>query len=181
MLIRKTLVGLTGDADANITYESVAYNGRLSAWAERQCRLFVGLIGVGPKTTMSWLQSIKRALSTEPEALAPLRLTEAGFSAGSSINVSWASIAQVRAFKLDLVTTDEVRFLFDLSSGSAVEISEEQPGFDVVLCEAQVQFPSLVGWQGKIIQPAFGRNDTTLYQRSVQLGAQADGLRPPLS
>ena len=54
-LIRKILVGLTGDADANITYESVDCNGRLSAWAERQCRLCVGLISVG---FFRWQQSV---------------------------------------------------------------------------------------------------------------------------
>lgn len=127
---------------------------------------------------MSWLRSIKRVFSPEPEPLSPLLLTEAGFST-RGINVSWESVEQIRAFKLDRVTIDEVHFLFGLSSGGAVEISEEQPGFDAVLHEVQVQFPALVGWQSQIIQPAFARNDTILYQRPVQLGAQPDVAEKP--
>jgi len=65
VLIRKTLVGLTGDADANITYESVDCNGRLSAWAERQCRLCVGLIGVGRNS----MNTITLYRPTGPEEL----------------------------------------------------------------------------------------------------------------
>lgn len=116
-----------------------------------------------------------RAKPPEP----PITLTPSGFLAGASrgpaTEVHWQSIAEVRAFKLDLLTWDEVRFIFILSSGTAVEISEEQPGFEAMLTEAMKHMPSLVDWQSSIIKPAFARNETVLFQRQAQQGIQPDG------
>ena len=128
---------------------------------------------------MSLFQSIKRKLLPQPEVPESLLLTEARFTS-CGINVPWVCVEQVKAFKLDLGTTDEVWFVFVLSSGTTVEISEEQPGFDVVLNEAQHHLPSLSGWQSKVIKPAFKRNEATLFQRSVQLGAQPEVMVPPV-
>lgn len=109
----------------------------------------------------------------------PIVLTASGFLAGASrgpaTEVHWTSIEEVRAFKLDLLTWDEVRFIFVLTSGVVIEVSEEQPGFEAMLVEATRHMPSLSSWRASIIKPAFARNETVLFQRQAQPGIQPDG------
>lgn len=131
---------------------------------------------------MKLFRSIKRKVTerlSPPKP--PIVLTEAGFLVGvpngTTTEILWSDIEQVRAFKLDLFTWDEVRFVFLMSSGVALEVSEEQPGFAGMLAAAQVHFPSLVGWQTQVIKPAFARNETTLYQRKAQLCTEWDVAR----
>jgi hypothetical protein len=106
----------------------------------------------------------------------PITITEDGFTTLGT-EVRWADVEQIRAFKLDLLTVDEVRFLFVLLSGRAVEISEEQPGFEAAIASAKVHFPSLSGWQDHIIKPAFAINDTVLFQRSGPTSSSTGSAR----
>ena len=119
---------------------------------------------------MGFLKSLKLKLAQRanpPEP--PIILTELGFlagaSAGSATEVHWQNVKEVRAFKLDLLTTDEVRFVFSLADGTAVEVSEEQPGFESMLAEAMHRMPSIRDWQSAIIKPPFARNETILFPR----------------
>ncbi len=119
---------------------------------------------------MSLLNSIKMFFARgEPPEFPPIILTEAGFSFlgvdGKVTELRWVNVAQIRALKLDLLAFDEVRFVFALSSGGAVEISEEQTGFDAAISIATHHFPSIAGWRHKIIAPAFARNETVLFDR----------------
>ncbi len=93
-----------------------------------------------------------------------IALASDGFCAGRE-RMRWAEVVQVRAFKIDLLTVDEVRFVFVSNSGLAIEISEEQAGFDALLSAAMIYLPSLSGWQRRIVAPAFARNETVLFQR----------------
>ena len=72
---------------------------------------------------------------------------------------------EVSAYKLDLMTIDEVRFDFTLLDGTVVTVSEEQSAFRAVVDSAQTEFPGVAGWRNRIIKPAFARNETVLYRR----------------
>jgi hypothetical protein len=113
---------------------------------------------------MKVLASVRRLLARRKPAEPPITLTSEGFSCEGS-EVRWSEIVQVRALKLDLLTWDEVRFVFGLSSGGAFEVSEEQPGFEALMSAVVAHFPSVADWQDQIIKPAFARNETVLYQK----------------
>lgn len=117
---------------------------------------------------MSLLSSIKTFFARgEPPKFPPIILTEAGFSFlgidSKAIELRWVNVVQIRALKLDLLAFDEVRFIFALSSGEVVEISEEQAGFEAAISTAADHFPSIAGWRHKIIAPAFARNERVLF------------------
>jgi hypothetical protein len=92
-------------------------------------------------------------------------LTKTGFRIGDS-EFDWNSVMTIRVFKLDLVTWDEIRFSFNLASGRTLEVSEEQPGFSEFVAELERRYPAAGGWQAKVVQPAFARNEVVLWQRS---------------
>ena len=81
-------------------------------------------------------------------------LTPEGFTTSGQF-VSWSEIQEISAYKLDLLVTDEVRFIFSLDSCDKFEISEEQEGFSSLVAALTEQFPSIIGWQSKVILPAF--------------------------
>jgi len=76
----------------------------------------------------------------------------------------WSEILEIRAFKRDLFTVDQVRFTF-LMNGQWADVWEEQPGFTELVTQLETRFPSVVGWESKIMHPAFARNETVLYKR----------------
>ena len=78
--------------------------------------------------------------------------------------VSWSDIVEIRAYKLDLLTTDEVRFAFSLRDGTVNEVSEEQPGFDEFMAALKSRFPAVEGWEERVVKPAFGASETILYR-----------------
>jgi hypothetical protein len=85
-----------------------------------------------------------------------------GFTFGDQV-IDWSDVNEISALKLDLLTTDEIRIVFGLRSGSFVEVSEEQLGFDALDSAMQTRFPSTHGWFAQVSQPAFARNETILY------------------
>ncbi len=86
---------------------------------------------------------------------------------GATLRFVWQGIREIRAYKLDLLTYDEVRFAFDMD-GWWGQVSEDQPGFEELLKEIQVRFPSVAGWREKVILPPFERNEVVLYASPPQ-------------
>ena len=102
-----------------------------------------------------------RAVSVNP----PILVSPTGFTISGHF-VSWLDIREISAYKIDLVTTDEVRFSLSISSGQDVMVSEEQAGFNELTSSLVAAFPSIAGWQSQITNPAFARNYTVLYRRT---------------
>ena len=95
----------------------------------------------------------------------PIAVSDSGFCFGNLV-VDWVEIKEIVAFKLDLVTWDEVRFAFRTSEKHDdlwIEISEDQPGFKVLLGELIKRFPSVRGWEERVVKPAFATNRTRLF------------------
>ncbi len=85
----------------------------------------------------------------------------------STVQVDWAAIARVAAYKLDLFTTDEVRLEIVLPYAPyEVTVSEEQPGFGAVAAEMEKRLNFPAGWWEAVVTPAFQANETVLYPRA---------------
>ena len=102
-----------------------------------------------------------RAIPVDP----PILVSSTGFAISGHF-VPWLDIQEISAYKIDLLTTDEVRFSLSISSGLDVTVSEEQAGFGGLTKHLAAVFPSIAGWQNKVINPAFARNQTVLYRRT---------------
>ena len=94
----------------------------------------------------------------------------AGFAfAGAGVeyvSVLWSTVREVTAYKLDLITTDEVRLRLELDiSPFSVEVAEEMEGFESFKSAAERYFQFPEGWWSQVIQPAFVTNAHVLFRR----------------
>ena len=83
--------------------------------------------------------------------------------------VNWTGVCRITTHKLDLLTTDEIRLVFENDGEtSLVEVSEEQPGFEQLklLVEEKFGFPE--GWWEAVMSPAFATNSVVLFVRAEQ-------------
>lgn len=95
--------------------------------------------------------------------------------------ILWSSIRCIRAYKKDLITTDEVFLSFENDGiPEYVEMSEEDPGFEEfrLFLETRFEFPAL--WWEAVLQPPFVRNGMVLYIRAQQVapGDAPEAARP---
>lgn len=84
----------------------------------------------------------------------------------ADVSFTWDEIDAVKAYKIDLVTTDEIRLLVGFGSPEKlVELSEEQEGFAafIRIAERRLSFPE--GWWDRLVKPAFETCETTLFER----------------
>ena len=84
----------------------------------------------------------------------------------AEVAFTWDEINVVRAHKIDLMTTDEIRVVVSFGSPEKVlELSEEQEGFEVFMhtAERKLSFPE--GWSERLIKPAFETRETMLFRR----------------
>jgi len=79
----------------------------------------------------------------------------------------WDEIAKISAYKLDLLTTDEIRLVFVSHNGSSMEISEENEGFPELFEMLEGRIPGFVDGWGSVMKPAFARNETVLFVQSL--------------
>lgn len=84
-----------------------------------------------------------------------------------SISVPWSAVREVAAYKVDLITTDEIRLRLDLNmSPFSIEVSEEMDGFESFKSAAERLFQFPEGWWSQVLQPAFATNALVLFCRS---------------
>jgi hypothetical protein len=79
---------------------------------------------------------------------------------------TWDEINVVMAYKIDLMTTDEIRVVVNFGRPEKVlELSEEQEGFEAFIrtAERKLSFPE--GWSERLVKPAFETCETTLFRR----------------
>ena len=94
--------------------------------------------------------------------------TQDGFSlrgVGSGQLYKWNEIAEITAYKIDLMTTDDVRL--DISFDDVVlVISEDIPGWPLFTERLIKALPKIsMDWEEKIIQTPFAANTTIIYKR----------------
>ncbi|HCE10090.1 MAG TPA: hypothetical protein DEQ40_16105 [Oxalobacteraceae bacterium] len=82
------------------------------------------------------------------------------------VYVPWLAVREITAYKLDLITTDEVRLRFDLDIlPFSIEVSEEMEGFEDFKTTVERYFQFSGGWWSQVLQPPFARNECVLFQR----------------
>jgi hypothetical protein len=79
--------------------------------------------------------------------------------------IHWASIERLAAYKLDLMTMDEV-CLDIIWDGRKLMITEETPGWYVFIEKLNATFPYIPeDWDWAVVKPPFATNWTVLYER----------------
>jgi hypothetical protein len=87
-------------------------------------------------------------------------------SASPEASMRWDEVICVRTYKLDLFTVDCICLLFERAGAAPVQVSEEWEGFVELMERMRERFPSIPSdWYMKVMQPAFERNETVLYER----------------
>ena len=98
-----------------------------------------------------------------------VRLIKNGFEVTHALGVSvveWSLIDKIVAYKVDLLTVDEICFEIDYLDKRLL-ITEESEGWENFLIELIDRIPEIDSkWEEKIIKPAFERNETELYNRN---------------
>lgn len=112
-------------------------------------------------TISSLLERLSRKSSSD---LLPVTATTFGFAVGPTF-VTWQTVAEIRAFKVDRITTDEA-FLEFLANGQCLRVSEEQCGFERLECAMIAAFPNTAHWRQSVLQPTFDPCRTLLYRRA---------------
>ena len=114
------------------------------------------------------MEGIKRfieKLSKTGEPVWPLITIEpSGFRTGDRL-VQWSEVQSVSAFKRDMITIDDIWFQLEIADGNVI-LCEEQPGFNDWVSVLEERFPTVVGWQDRVVQPPFAENFTVLYSRT---------------
>lgn len=94
----------------------------------------------------------------------PLEANDKGFGHRGDPLIPWSAVRRIIGFKLDLLTTDELRIRVESTGEVPVfEASEEQDGFETFVTHLEQRFCLLEDWRGKVLTPAFARNETVLF------------------
>lgn len=117
---------------------------------------------------MSWVNKLLRKgrpsdrnLWSQPK----IDVAETEFAVGA-VAVPWADVGVLRAYKLDLLTIDEIRVSVAYGNPEKnLELSEEQEGFEDFIRTADAKFSFCPGWWERLVKPAFETNEVTLFQR----------------
>jgi hypothetical protein len=84
-------------------------------------------------------------------------------------NISWKSIRKITAFKRDLITTDMICLLLELSDKTNYELNEETEGFKEGLKSLEIHLGISPEWFLKIMTPAFESSVTVIYEQPAQI------------
>ena len=98
-------------------------------------------------------------------------------------NVVWAQIETIVAFKVDLLTEDEIYIEFGVPiRDETVRVGEEAEGFWELVKRVKKELPaSRQDWELVVVKPALEQNLTVLYQRDPpQQNSSRDVKAPPL-
>jgi len=77
----------------------------------------------------------------------------------------WNEIEIITAYKLDLITTDDVRLNISFSN-MVLTISEEMPGWPLFIEKLMKAMPGIPGdWEEKVIETPFAANTTIIYKK----------------
>jgi hypothetical protein len=94
-------------------------------------------------------------------------------------SIRWDQVLAIRAYKLDLITTDCVCLAFQIAEDTWWEINEEDEGFDAVREQMGKRFPGIPAmWFMDLACPAFIANPTVLYPQYEKLYQEPETASP---
>ena len=80
------------------------------------------------------------------------------------IALRWADVAEIVAYKRDLLTTDHVCVGFRRhGTNDLIETDEELPGFDALMAAVASRFSLPENWWSDVAFPAFATNMTRIW------------------
>ncbi len=85
--------------------------------------------------------------------------------------VSWAEVAEVRAYKRDLLSTDLICLLVFTAAGPVLEVHEEMEGWEELLLALPRHLPGCLAREqvlARMLQPPMATNETVVYARESQ-------------
>jgi hypothetical protein len=83
----------------------------------------------------------------------------------TSMSFSWENVREIRVYKRDLVTTDEIRLAF-LVDDTWYDVGEDAKGFSDLMDRIRHVFPSIPeDWYARVTEPPFSTNQAVLYRR----------------
>jgi len=95
-----------------------------------------------------------------------IALLPEGFRVNDTV-VDWSQIASIKAFKLDLITSDLICFAVEVDGKDHyMQLSEEWLGFKALAEALESRFAFPEGWWNSVAFPAFKTNEVTLYRRT---------------
>ena len=107
-----------------------------------------------------------------------IRFDSGGFSVvpykKPETRVLWSGVFEVFAFKQDLFSVDQICLGFRVDdAGRFVWVGEDDGGFRAFRAEVEMRFPSIdADWFGKVAQPPFQENRSTLWHRTSRKKAR---------
>ena len=97
------------------------------------------------------------------------RLTRSGIRRrcyGEDRFVAFSAIASIRAYKLDLLTYDNIAFAFCDEAGDVLlAVAEDDDGWPDLLAWVEALPPDHPNWWSAVALPAFARNETVIWRR----------------
>ena len=106
-------------------------------------------------------------LDISPEGLELLRYQ---FRNGATVletewRIAWADVSQIVGYKIDALTTDQIRLAFEVR-GNMYVVTEDMKGFKPLLAATDERFNTdRETWWPQVAFPAFETNWTTIWRR----------------
>jgi hypothetical protein len=76
----------------------------------------------------------------------------------------WSDVTEIKTFKLDLITFDDIRLAFKVDGGW-YEIGEDTPGFTQLTEKMMAIFPAVpADWYADVMLPPFAANERILFE-----------------
>lgn len=86
------------------------------------------------------------------------------------IEIKWGEINKITAYKIDLITIDEICLFVEAKNGKQFEINESLKGWNLFNEKLIEKFPSInKKWGKEIAIPPFERKETVLYNRIINI------------
>ena len=90
--------------------------------------------------------------------------------------IKWTDIERLVAYKMDLMTVDEIRMDI-VWDGWKMTITEETPGWYQFVERLKAVFPGIpADWDSTIVQPPFATNLAVLYEREDRIMPEANNF-----
>lgn len=124
---------------------------------------------------MHEVRGLSRRPAREPDLpKGSLRKERGGFALHTPdlapVHVAWGDIAEVRAFKMDLISRDLVCLSIhagkDGVASRSIQLHEDMPGWYTLIEELAVNLPGCrQDWWAEVAFPAFATNERVIFKR----------------
>lgn len=91
---------------------------------------------------------------------------------GESIHVRWDEVREIRTYKIDLLSYDEICLCFEVAGTGTteggtlwIEVTESDQGFRLLTDHMERRFPAIPSdWYSEVMFPAFATCEAVLYR-----------------